>query len=131
MIVSDGKFSMRSWRLLGVDAAGKPKAQTRVIAESERMATQRARVIPCAAPASCRWRAKADFGCFAFRRRRDFEELALLESEHVGEDIRRELLNLGVQVPDHGVVIAPRILYVSFDLSQCFLHQRAALNSCT
>src|SRR5258706_16084110 len=88
---------MRSSRVLRAEAAGKTKAQTRVIAESERMATQRTRVIPCAAPASCRWRAKADFGCFAFRRRRDFEELALLESEHVGEDIRRELLNLGVQ----------------------------------
>src|SRR5258708_4536550 len=109
---------MRSSRVLRAAAAGKTKATNRAVADSNRIATQRTRVIPCAAPASCRWRAEADFGRFAFRRGRNFEELALLESEHVGEDIRRELLNLGVQVADHGVVIAPRILYGVFDLGQ-------------
>src|ERR1700732_21527 len=106
---------MRSSRVLRAEAAGKTKTQTRAIAKNERVATQRMRVIPCAAPASCCWRAEADFGCLAFRRGGNFEELALLESQHAGEDIRRELLNLGVQVADHCVVISPRVLFGAFD----------------
>src|SRR6202030_2474213 len=128
-IVSDWKFSMRSSRVLRAEAGGKMKARTSGIAKNPRIATQRSRVIPCAAPASCRWRAEADFGRFAFRRGRNFEELALLKSEHIGEDIRRELLNLGVQVADHGVVIAPRVLYRIFDLSERSLQRCEALNS--
>src|SRR5712664_4011991 len=90
---------------------------------------ERARVIPSAAPASCRWRAEADLGCFPLGRCGDLEEFARLESQHVGEDVRGELLNLGVQVADHRVVIAPRVLYRFFDLSQRGLQRREALNS--
>src|SRR6267378_377273 len=88
-IVSDWKFSMR-----------------------------RSRVIPCAAPASCRGRAEADFGRFALGGRGDLEEFARLESQHVRENIRGELLDFGVQVADHGIVIAPRVLDRVLNLSE-------------
>src|SRR6202171_1819728 len=109
-IVSDRKLSIRSSRGLRAEAAGKTKAKTRATAKNDRTAGLRARVIPCAADASCRRRAKADFGRFPLAGRGDFEEFARLESQHVREDIRGKLLNLGIQVPDYGVVIAPRVL---------------------
>src|SRR5882724_8240739 len=120
---------MRSSRVLKAKAGGKTKAKTRAMAKNDRMTMQRTRVIPCAAPASCRGRAEADFGRFPLGRGGDLEELARLESQHVREDIRGELLNFGVQVADHSVVIAPRVLYSVFDLSQRSLQRREALDS--
>src|SRR6266852_2727055 len=120
---------MRSSRVLKAEAAGKTKAKRSAIAKNERTAMQRARVIPSAAPASCRWRAEADFRCFPLGRCGDLEELTRLETQNVCKDVRGELLNLGVQVADHRVVIAPRVLYGVFDLSQRGLQRREALNS--
>src|SRR5262249_16682142 len=54
--------------------------------------------------------AEADFGCFAFGRRGDLEEFARFETQHAGEDIGWELLDFGVEIADHGVVIAARVL---------------------
>src|SRR5260370_22635460 len=127
-MISDWKFSMRSSRVLKAEAAGKTKAKTSAIAKSKRIAMQRARVIPSVAPASCRWRAEADLRCFPLGRRGDFEEFTRLEPQHVCEDVRGELLNLGVQVADHRVVIAPRVLHGVFDLRQRGLQRREALN---
>src|SRR5258707_15250484 len=74
------------------------------------------------------WRAKADFPRFALGRRGDLEEFTRLESQHVRENIRGELLDFSVQVADHGVVIAPRILHGVLDLSERSLQRREALD---
>src|ERR1700739_4342646 len=109
-IVSDWKFSMRSSRVLRLEAAGKMKAKTKTMAKNDRMAIRRTRLIPCAAPASCRGRGEADFRRFPFSGCGNLEEFARLESQHVCENIRGELLDFGVQVAHHGVVITPRVL---------------------
>src|SRR5258708_27243324 len=97
---------MRSSRVRRAEAAGKKKAKIRRVSRSERMIERRTRIMRCATPASCRGRAEADFGGFALGGGGNFEEFARLESEHVGEDIRGELLDFCVQVADHRVVIA-------------------------
>jgi hypothetical protein len=48
----------------------------------------------------------------------DFEELALLEAEHSGENVRRERLNLRIQVAHHRVVVAARVLDRVFGLAE-------------
>src|SRR5260370_7145699 len=101
---------MRSARVLKAEAAGKIKAKTSAIAKSKRIAMQRARVIPSVAPASCRWRAEADLRCFPLGRCGDFEEFTRLETQHVCEDIRGELLNLGVPFAHHLILIPPPVL---------------------
>src|SRR6266852_8481916 len=126
-IVSDWKFSMRSSRVLRAEAAGKTKTN-RAMARKDRMAMRRTRVIPCAAPGSCRGRAEADLGRFPLGGCGDFEEFARLESQHVREDIRGELLDFGVQVADHGVVIASCILHGVLYLSERGLQRREALD---
>src|ERR1700730_1777624 len=115
---------MRSSRAGKAEAEGKIKTKTSAIAKSERMAMQRACVIPSTAPASCRRRAKADFRRFPLGRGGDFEEFARFESQHVGENIRGELLNFGIQISDHGIVITPRVLYRIFNLRQRSLERR-------
>src|SRR5258706_2386690 len=105
-MVSEWKFSMRNSRVLRAEAAGKKKAEITTISRSDRMIGRRTRIMRCATPASCRGRAEADFGGFALGGGGNFAEFARLESEHVGEDIRGELLDFCVQVADHGVVIA-------------------------
>src|ERR1700690_4281340 len=47
-----------------------------------------------------------------------FEELASLESKHAGNNVRRERLNLGIQVSHHSIVVAARILKRVFRLTQ-------------
>src|SRR3981081_2735185 len=58
-----------------------------------------------------------------------FEELFLLEPEHPRENIRRERLNLGIEIADDGVVIAPRVLDGIFYLAERSL-QLCALRRC-
>src|SRR3981081_85059 len=120
---------MRSSRVLNARAAGKIKAKTRAIAKNDRMAIGRTRIIPCAAPASCGGRAEAYFGGFPLGGGGNFEEFARLESQHVRENIGGELPNLRVQVADHGVVIAPRVLDGVLNLSERSLQRREALDS--
>ena len=50
-------------------------------------------------------------------RGRRLKKLPLLESEHPGKNVRRERLNLCVQIPHHRVVIAARILDRVFRLA--------------
>src|SRR5882762_2978883 len=102
--VSDWKFSIRSSRVLRAETVGKRRTANRAAAEDAPMRVRQTRLISGGAPESRRWRAEADFGRLALRRRGDLEEFARLESQHVGENIRRELLDLGVQVAHHGVV---------------------------
>src|SRR5258708_36482690 len=109
-MVSEWKFSMRSSRVLRAEAAGKNKAEITMMSRSGQMSGLRTRIMQCATPASCRGRAEADFGGFALGGGGDFEEFARLESQHVREDIRGELLDFWVQVADHGVVIAAGVL---------------------
>src|ERR1700730_11292625 len=120
---------MRSSRVLRAEAAGKIEAKISAITKKEPGAIVRRRVIPCGVPTSCRGCAEADFGRFPLGRRGDFEEFAGLESQHVREDIRRELLNLSVQVANHGVVIAPRVLDGVLDLGERSLQRRETLDS--
>src|SRR6266849_5251961 len=126
--VSEWKFSMRSSRVLKAEIAGKAKAEITKIRRNDRMEMQRTRIIRYAAPMSCGGSVEGHLGSFALSRRGDFEELARLESQHVGKDIGRELLDLGVQVADHCVVVAARVLDGIFDLGQRVLQRRKALN---
>src|SRR5713226_8102923 len=126
--VSDWKFSMRSSRVLSAETVGKRRTANRAAAEDAPMRVRQTRLISGGAPESRCWRAEADFGSLALCRRGDLEEFARLESQHVGENIRRELLDLGVQVAHHGVVIAPRVLHGVFDLRQGILQRSKALD---
>src|ERR1700730_10809750 len=63
-------------------------------------------------------RAEADLGSFALRGGSDFEEFALFEAEHAGEDVGGELQDFRVQVADDGVVIAAGVLHGVFDLRE-------------
>src|SRR3989338_1907779 len=49
---------------------------------------------------------EADLGRFALRGVGQLEELARLEGEKAGDDVRGEHLDLGVEVAHHGVVVA-------------------------
>src|SRR6266849_2260935 len=127
-IVSEWKFSMRSSRVLRAETTGKTKPEIATISKNNRMEMQRTRIIRYAAPMSCGGSVEAHLGSFALSRRGDFKELARLESQHVGKDIGRELLDLGVQVAEHCVVVAARVLDGIFDLGQRVLQRRKALN---
>src|SRR5437879_2303663 len=95
-MVSEWKFSMRSSRVLSAEVVGKEKAEIATASRSVRTSGRRTRIMRCATPASCRWRAEADFGGFALGGGGDFKEFARLESQHVREDIRGELLDFCV-----------------------------------
>src|SRR5579885_2547874 len=75
-----------------------------------------------------RLRGKADLGRFALGRCADFKEFTRFETEHAGEDVRRELLDFGVQVADDRVVIAPRVLHRIFDLRKRILQRSEAFD---
>src|SRR3984893_10927762 len=127
-ITSEWKFSMRSSRAVSAEAEGKRTARS--------AAAKRNRI---------RWRGKrigratvrslrrggcveADFGSFALGRCRHFEEFPGLEAEHVGENIGGELLNLGVEVANDGVVVAAGVLGVVLDLGEGVLQRGEALD---
>src|ERR1700730_1890827 len=114
-IVSDWKFSMRSSRVLKAEVTGKIKARTRATMRNARIVILRTRVISSATPGSC---AEADFGSFPFGGGGHFKEFARLESEHVRGDVRGELLDFGVEIANHGIIIAARVLDGVFDLSE-------------
>src|SRR6266849_2662509 len=126
--VSDWKFSIRSSCVLRAETVGKRRTANRAAAEDAPMRVRQTRLISGGAPESRCWRAEADFGRLALCRRGDLEEFARLESQHVGENIRRELLDLGVQVAHHGVVIAPRVLHGVFDLRKRILQRGEAFD---
>ena len=71
---------------------------------------------------------EADLGSFALGGGRDFEKFARFEAEHAGENIGGELLNLGVKVANHGVVIPAGVLDRIFDLRERVLQRSKAFN---
>src|SRR5579885_3612383 len=75
-----------------------------------------------------RLRGKADLGRFALGRCADFKEFTRFETEHASENVRRKLLNLGVQVADDRVVIAPRVLHGVLDLGEGILQGSEAFD---
>src|ERR1700675_1870449 len=64
---------------------------------------------------------EADLGGFAFRSGGSFEKFARLEAEHVREDVGGELLNLGIEIADDGVIVAARVLDGVLDLRERIL----------
>ena len=69
----------------------------------------------------CAGCAEADFRHFALGGGADLEKFALLEVTHAGNNVGGELLNHRVEIADHGVVVAARILQVVFNLIQGLL----------
>jgi hypothetical protein len=61
---------------------------------------------------------EADFGGFPFCGCGDFEELALLETQHAGKNVCGELKNLGIEVTNDGVVVAAGVLDGVLNLSE-------------
>src|SRR5215467_12836451 len=71
---------------------------------------------------------EADFGSFSLGCSRDFEKLARLEAEHSGEDVGGELLNLGIEVADDGVVVAASVLHVVLNFGERVLQRSEAFD---
>src|ERR1700752_2883835 len=92
--------------------------------QSQRSGVERTRLIASASTSSRRGGAEADFGSFALRRRRDFKEFARPEAQHVGKNVGGELLNFGVQVANHGVVVAAGVLDGVFNFGKGVLQGR-------
>src|SRR5581483_4618043 len=59
----------------------------------------------------------------------DFEELALLETEHARQNVCREGLDLCIQVAHDGVVVPSRILNIVFSLAQLGLQSSELFRS--
>src|SRR6266850_1688641 len=111
--ISESNFSMRSSRALAAEANSEKIARKRMAAYVRLLCLSRTRFMRAALllgrrRAGC---VEAHLGRFAFGCSGHFEELARLEAEHVGKDVGRKLLNLGVEIAHHGVVVAPRILH--------------------
>src|ERR1035437_8033200 len=73
-------------------------------------------------------RAEADLRHFAFGGSADLEEFPFLEIPHPGDDVGRELFDHRVEIADYGVVVAPRVLQRVFNLIECALQLREALD---
>src|SRR3990170_5133117 len=71
---------------------------------------------------------EADLGRFALRGVGQLEELARLEGEKAGDEVRGEHLDLGVEVAHHGVVVAAGVLDGLFNLAERVLELREALD---
>src|SRR5215467_15254739 len=71
---------------------------------------------------------EADFGGLALCGGRDFEELALLETQHAGKNIRGELKYFRVEVANDGVVVAAGVLDGVLNLSERILKRGETLN---
>src|ERR1700676_510759 len=119
---------MRSSRVLNAGSAGKTKTKPIAMRNNREMAMRRTGLIPFATTRSCGWRAEADFRRFSLGGGGDFKEFARFESQHVREDVRGKLLNFGVEVADHSVVITARVLHCVLDLGKRSLQRREALD---
>src|SRR6266478_4008660 len=122
-MTSASNFSIRSSRVMSAFAGGKTRAVTRTMTNRKRTRLWRRRIMPAAVRVSCRRRVEAYFWSFALCGGRDFEKLARFETQHIGEDVRGKLLDFRVEVADHSVVVAPRVLDVIFDLRQRVLQR--------
>src|SRR6266403_4215101 len=111
---------MRSSRARAAEANRKKTARKRMAAYGRLLCLSRARFMRAAfllggRRARC---VEAHLGRFAFGCGGYFEELTRLETEHVGKNVGRELLDLGVEVAHDGVVVAPRVLHGVLDLGE-------------
>src|SRR5216683_6072163 len=121
--ISLSNFSMRSSRAPAAETNREKTARKRMAAQARRLCLSWARFMRAAfllgrRRARC---VEAHLGRFAFGGGGHFEELARLEAEHVGKNVGRELLNLGVEVAHDGVVVAPRVLHGVLDLGERIL----------
>src|SRR3981189_2439679 len=123
--ISEWNFSMRSSRAPAAETNSEKTARKRMDAHAGRWSLSRARFMRAAFLLGRRraGRVEAHLGRFAFGCSGHFEELARLEAEHVGKDVGRKLLNLGVEVAHDGVVVTPRVLHGVLDLGERILER--------
>src|SRR5882762_6738580 len=121
--ISEWNFSMRSSRAPAAEANSEKTPRKRMAAYAGRLCLSRVRFMRAAFLLGRRLagRVEADLGRFAFSGGGYFEEFARLEAKHVGKDVGRKLLNLGVEVAHDGVVVAPRVLHGVLDLGERIL----------
>src|SRR5208337_3307570 len=128
--ISESNFRMRSCLPCASKYTGETRTRNRASAQGRERSM--ARVIMCELSwGSGRGRgriAEADLGRFALGGGRDFKELALLETQHSRDDVCRELQDLGVEVANDGVVVAPRVLDGILNLGKRILERGEALD---
>src|SRR2546425_498663 len=116
---STSKLSMTVCDAAGTGAA--TRTASRGANPSTLRRARRSRIpglIGLASPALLSGGAEADLGHFTLGGHGHFKELARLEVEHPGEDVRGELRDFGVEVAHDGIVIAPRVLECVFELGE-------------
>src|SRR6266436_7908787 len=111
--ICESNFSMRSSRAPAAETNSKKTARNRMAAHARRLCSSGARFMRAAFLLSRRRAGcvEAHLGRFAFGGGGYFEELARLESQHVGKNVGRKLLDLGVEIAHDGIVVAPRVLH--------------------
>src|SRR6266850_66402 len=123
--ICESNFSMRSSRAPAAETNIKKTARKRMAAYARLECLSGARFMRAALSLRRRraGRVEANLGRFAFGGGGYFEELARLESQYVGKNVGRKLLNLGVEVAHDGVVVAPRVLHGVLDLGERILER--------
>src|SRR5512136_879084 len=114
-VISALNFSMRNSRVVSAEASGNSRTAKRA-AKGQRNKFVRKRIVRATIGPLRRGCVEADLGRFSLGRCGHFKKLACLEAQHVGKDIRGELLNLSVEVADDGVVITASVLHSIFNL---------------
>src|SRR5215475_9338434 len=107
-------FSIRS----SLASAGNKHRKPSSAGTSHRTGVRRAECIRDGTSGRGRGRVEADLWRFALRGGGYFEEFTRLKAKHARENIRRKLLNFGVQVADDSVVVAAGVLNRIFDLRE-------------
>src|SRR5712692_561950 len=126
--ISASNFSIRSCLLVKEkQVATKPRNSSAAVA-TRRSETVRKRMRSAVLLPSCLRRTETDLWGFPFRRSGNFKELPFLEAQHIGKNVGRELLDLGVEIAHHRVVIAPRILDGIFNLRKGILQRGEAFD---
>src|SRR5882724_2590162 len=122
---------MRSSRAPAEETNSEKSARKRMAAYAKRLCLSRTRFMQDALllgrrRAGC---IEAHLGRFAFGGSGHFEELARFKAEHIGNDVGWKLLDLGVEVAHHGIVVAAGVLHRVLDLGEGALERREALDS--
>src|SRR6266852_2375475 len=128
--IFESNFSMRSSRAPAAKVNSEKSARRGMAAYARLLCLSRTRFMRAAfllgrRRVRC---VEAHLGRFAFGCSGHFEELARLEAEHVGKDVGRKLLNLGVEIAHHGVVVAPRVLHGVLNLGERILERSEAFD---
>src|ERR1700674_2501624 len=127
-VISASNFSMRSSRVVRADDDGKRIIARKVTANSQPSRLERRRMVRATVRRLRGGCVEAYLGRFALGRSGNFKKLARFEAEHPRKDIRGELLDLGVQIADDGVVVAARVLYRILNLRKGILQRRETLD---